>query len=100
MSRPPGAPSGGAPPTSATLPDGTVLELASLAREISRHHRLEFPDEADRYGDPGLEWCVYANQWLLPWAIMGAAGWGDSSDQLAWLAGTSRAAGIRLPPRS
>ncbi len=87
MSRPPGAPSGGAPPSSATLPDGSILELAPLAREIGRRHRLEFPDEADRYGDRGLEWCVYDNQWLLSWAIMAAAGWGDFSDQLAWLAG-------------
>lgn len=86
MSRPPGAPSGGAPPTSATLPDGSLLELLPIAREIARRHRLEFPDEADRYGDRGLEWCVYDNQWLLSWAIMAAAGWVDFHAQLAWLA--------------
>ncbi len=51
MSRPPRAPSGGAPPESATLPDGSSLELVPLAREIARRHRLEFPDEVDRYGD-------------------------------------------------
>jgi hypothetical protein len=87
VSRPPGAPSGGAPPSSAILPDGSHLELVPLAREIARRHRLEFPDEADRYGQRGLEWCVYDNQWLLSWAIMAAAGWGDFHAQLAWLAG-------------
>jgi hypothetical protein len=87
MSRPPGSPSGGAPPDSATLPDGSIVELAPLAREIGRRHRLEFPDEAERYGDRGLEWCVYDNQWLLSWAITAAAGWDDFGDQLDWLAG-------------
>jgi hypothetical protein len=87
VSRPPGAPSGGAPPATATLPDGSDVELVPLAREIARRHRLEFPDEADRYGDRGLEWCVYDNQWLLSWAIMAVAGWGDFHAQLAWLAG-------------
>jgi hypothetical protein len=87
VSRPPAAPSGGAPPESATLPDGSVLDLKPLAQEIARRHRLEFPDEAERYGDSGLEWCVYDNQWLLSWAIMSAAGWVDFQAQLSWLAG-------------
>jgi hypothetical protein len=87
VSRPPRAPSGGAPPDTAPLPDGTILELAPLAREIARRHRLEFPDEAERYGDRGLEWCVYDNQWLLSWAFTAACGWGNLYDQLAWLAG-------------
>ena len=87
MSRPPRAPSGGAPPESATLPDGSSLELVPLAREIARRHRLEFPDEVDRYGDRGLEWCVYDNQWILSWSIMAAGGWGDFGAQLRWLAG-------------
>ena len=87
MSRPPRAPSGGAPPESATLPDGSSLELVPLAREIARRHRLEFPDEVDRYGDRGLEWCAYDNQWILSWSIMAAGGWGDFHAQLRWLAG-------------
>jgi hypothetical protein len=87
MSRPPAAPSGGAPPVSVALPDGSHLTLAPLAEEIARRHRREFPDEADRYGDRGLEWCVYDNTWLLSWAILDAAGWGDFDAQLMWLAG-------------
>jgi hypothetical protein len=93
VSRPPRAPSGGAPPDSATLPDGSFLELAPLAREIARRHRVEFPDEADRYGDRGLEWCVYDNQWLLSWAIMAAGGWDDFDTQLMWLAGVLESRG-------
>ena len=87
MSRPPRAPSGGAPPDSAELPDGTTLELAPLAREIARRHRAEFPDEAERYGDRGLEWCTYDNQWLLSWAVTATRGWGDFEEQVGWLAG-------------
>jgi hypothetical protein len=87
VSRPPVAPSGGAPPASATLSDGSHLELAPLAREIARLHRLEYPDEVDRYGEGGLQWCVYDNQWVLSWAIMAASGWGDFQAQLLWLAG-------------
>jgi hypothetical protein len=93
VSRPPGAPSGGAPPDSATLPDGSQLELAPLAREIARRHALEFPDEAERYGDRGLAWCVYDNQWVLSWAILAAAGWVDFHAQLAWLAGVLESRG-------
>ena len=87
MSVPPRAPSGGAPPESATLPDGSTLELAPVAREIARRHRLEFPDEAERYGDRGLEWCAYDNQWLLSWDVIAAIGWEDFDRQLHWLAG-------------
>jgi len=87
MSRPPHAPSGGAPPESATLPDGSTLDLKPLALEVARRHRLEFPDEVDRYGDRGLEWCVYDNQWILSWAVTAAGGWLDFDAQLAWLSG-------------
>jgi hypothetical protein len=86
-SRPPKAPSGGAAPEAATLPDGAVLQLSPLAREIARRHRLEFPDEQERYGERGLEWCVYDNQWLLSWAVTGAEGFEDFPARLEWLAG-------------
>ena len=96
MSRPPRAPSGGAPPEVATLPDGTPVELAPLAREIARRHRLEFPDEEERYGKRGLEWCVYDNQWLLSWAVAAACGWDDFDRQLTWLAGILESRGYPL----
>ena len=93
MSRPPRAPGGGAPPDLTTLPDGSPLELVPLAQEIARRHRLEFPDEAERYGDRGLQWCVYDNQWLLSWAVMAAGGWSDFGNQLMWLAGVLESRG-------
>ena len=86
MSRPPRPPGGGAPPETAEL-DGEKLELVPLATEIARRHRAEFPDEEERYGERGLEWCIHDNQWLLSWASIAAAGWLDFPDRVAWLAG-------------
>jgi len=90
---PPRAPSGGAAPEFAELPGGRRLELAPLAREIARRHRAEFPDEEERYGDAGLEWCVYDNQWILAWAAADAAGFEDLGRQIEWLAGVLGARG-------
>jgi hypothetical protein len=67
------------------------VELTPLATEIAHRHRIEFPDEGDRYGDRGLEWCVYDNQWLLSWAFTAACGWGNFDEQLVWLAGVLEA---------
>jgi hypothetical protein len=83
---PPRAPSGGAPPEVAELPGGRWLELAAPAREIARRHRAEFPDEEERYGDRGLEWCAYDNQWILSWAAAEAAGFENLGRQIRWLA--------------
>jgi hypothetical protein len=90
---PPRAPSGGAPPATAELPGGQRLELASAAREIARRHRAEFPDEEMRYGDAGVEWCVYDNQWILAWAAADASGFEDLGRQIEWLAGILEARG-------
>ncbi len=83
---PPRAPSGGAPPGVAELPGGGLLELAAPAREIARRHRAEFLDEEKLYGDRGLEWCAYDNQWILAWAAADAAGFEDFGKQIEWLA--------------
>ena len=90
---PPRAPSGGAPPELAQLPGGRRLELATPAREIARRHRAEFPDEEERYGDGGLEWCAYDNQWILAWAAADAAGFESLGRQIEWLAGVLDARG-------
>ena len=90
---PPRAPSGGAPPEVAELPGGERLELAAPAREIARRHRAEFPDEEERYGERGLEWCAYDNQWILAWAAADAAGFEDLGKQVEWLAGLLGARG-------
>lgn len=90
---PPRAPSGGAAPEAVGLPGGGRLELANPAREIARRHRAEFPDEEERYGDRGLKWCAYDNQWILAWAAAAAAGFDDLAKQIEWLAGILDARG-------
>ena len=90
---PPREPSGGAPPEVAELPGGERLELAAPAREIASRHRAEFLDEEERYGDRGLEWCAYDNQWILAWAAADAAGFESLGRQIEWLAGVLDARG-------
>ena len=67
--------------------------LVAPAREIDSRHRAEFLDEEARYGDRGLEWCVYDNQWILAWAAADAAGFENFGAQIQWLAGILDARG-------
>ena len=83
-------PGGMAPPVEARLPGGRVVELAEAAAEICRRSATEFADEQERYGDPGLAWCVHDNQHILNWAVLARGGDVDLDRELAWLA---RAAG-------
>jgi hypothetical protein len=62
------------------------IELAPLAREICRRYRDEFPDEAERYGDVGIAWCVHDNQHILNWAVGARNGYVELQGELAWLA--------------
>jgi hypothetical protein len=79
-------PSGHPPPATAETPAGDV-DLAALAREICARYDAEFPDERDRYGPAGMEWCRHDNQHLLNWAIADVHhGHVDLLDQVAWLA--------------
>jgi hypothetical protein len=80
-------PSGTPPPATAELRDGTTLDLRSLAIEICRRYRLEFPDERKRYGDVGVAWCIHDNQHILNWAVTDWNGFGGLRSQLEWLAG-------------
>jgi hypothetical protein len=84
-------PSGYPPPAHAWLRDGPMLDLRSLAEEICRRYRSEFPDEQERYGDAGMAWCVHDNQHLLNWAITEANGYGGFKRQVGWLAGVLEA---------
>src|SRR4029079_440695 len=80
-------PSGGTPPPATTVVRGDVIDLAPLAREISRRFMLEFPDERERYGDAALAWCVHDNQWLLGWAAEDLeVGGSHFADNVRWLA--------------
>lgn len=85
-------PGGAPPPAHAFSSDGTPIDLLPLAREICARYRQEFPDEEERYGPAGMEWCLHDNQYLLAWAIQDAR---DAtvvlSDQATWLAGVLKA---------
>ena len=76
------APPASPAPSTAVAPDGSIVDLVTLARAICALYHEEFPDEQGRYGDAGHEWCVHDNQYLLLWAIHDAA----LDDQVAWLA--------------
>jgi hypothetical protein len=77
-----------APPAHVLTSHGAAIELLPLAREICRRYYAEFPDESDRYGPAGVQWCLHDNQYLLAWAVQDAR---DAtvllSDQALWLAG-------------
>lgn len=86
MSRPE-PPGGATPPSHALTSDGQPIDLSALAREICARYRQEFPDEQERYGSAGTEWCRHDNQYLLAWAIQDARdGTVILSEQAIWLA--------------
>ena len=81
-----GPPSGAAPPTIAQLSDGTPIDVRALAMEVCALYRSEFPDEQERYGEAGIQWCVHDNQYLLAWAIQDARdGTVVLTEQSLWL---------------
>ncbi len=79
-------PSGAAAPLEALAPDGAVVDVRELAKEVCRRYRAEYPDEQERYGDAGQAWCVHDNQYLLHWALLDAQGTTSLAEQVAWLA--------------
>jgi hypothetical protein len=81
-----GPPSGSAAPVDVRAPDGAVVDVRELAREVCRRYRDEFPDEEERYGDAGQAWCAHDNQYLLHWALQDVQGTTSLDEQVAWLA--------------
>jgi len=91
------SPSGAPPPEQAILVGADApIELAPLAREICRRYRDEFPDEAERYGDVGIAWCVHDNQHILNWAVGARNGYVELQGELAWLARVLEARDVPL----
>jgi hypothetical protein len=84
-------PSGAPAPVTAELRNGEELDLRTLAHEICRRYRDEFPDEQARYGDAGMAWCLHDNQHLLNWAVAESNGYGGFERQLTWLAAVLQA---------
>ena len=81
------APPSGAPaPIDVAAPDGSTVDVRSLAKQICARYAAEFPDEQERYGDAGQAWCVHDNQYILQWAMLDARGTTVLADQVAWLA--------------
>ena len=81
--RPPG---GSPPPATAPLGD-RELDLVALAREICERYHDRYPDEDERYGPAGADWCRHDNQWLLSWAVGDVLGVTSLDEQASWLAG-------------
>jgi hypothetical protein len=80
-------PSGAPPPHRATLADRTIVELRPLAEAVCDRYQAEFPDEQERYGPAGRDWCVHDNLHILAWAIGDAElGYVRLSEKIAWLA--------------
>ncbi|HEY1518412.1 MAG TPA: hypothetical protein VGF91_18435 [Solirubrobacteraceae bacterium] len=86
MSRQVAPPSGMPPPEIVTTPHGRDLDLAALAREACVAYGSEFPDERERYGLAGAEWCRHDCQHLVNWAVLSLTVGLDYGGQLAWLA--------------
>jgi hypothetical protein len=83
-------------PSKATTLDGVELDLAALAAETCAAYDAEFPDERERYGPAGMEWCKHDNQHLLNWALLSLRLEVDFEHELAWLARVLETRGFPL----
>jgi hypothetical protein len=89
-------PTGMAPPVTATLPGGVVLELRPLAREITDRHLSRHAEDLQRYGETGREWCTHDNQHLINWAVLAVCDAVSFREQLTWLANVLKSRGYPL----
>ena len=74
------------PPETVTSPHGKELDLVVIARDTCAAYDAEFPDERERYGPVGADWCRHDCQHLLNWAVLSLTEGLDFEAQLAWLA--------------
>jgi hypothetical protein len=79
-------PSGMDPPTRVTGLHGAELDLVEIARRTCDAYGREFPDERERYGDAGVQWCRHDAQHLLNWAALSVTDTLDYESELSWLA--------------
>lgn len=90
-------PSGALPPAQAQHSDGTPIDLEAIAGQICERYRQEFPDEAERYGEAGIKWCLHDNQYILAWAVQDARdGTVRLGAQTQWLGRTLSSRGFPI----
>ena len=82
----PAPPSGQPPPRQVALADGTEVDLEAVATEVCARYAAEYPDEHERYGDAGRDWCVHDNQHLVNWAVLDTREYVSLEEQVSWLA--------------
>lgn len=82
----PQPPSGVPAPRRVTGPGGDELDLVALAEEVSDRYYEQFPDELERYGPAGRDWCRHDLQHKLNWAALAVEGLVDLDQEVAWLA--------------
>jgi len=82
----PAPPSGQPPPRLVALADGTEVDLEAVATEVCARYAVEYPDEQERYGDAGRQWCVHDNQHLVNWAVLDTREYVSLEEQVSWLA--------------
>lgn len=90
-------PSGMPPPQRVTSPQGREIDLVDIARKTCVTYDQEFPDERERYGPAGVDWCRHDTQHLLNWAVLSLTEDLDFEEQLAWLARVLEARDFPLP---
>jgi hypothetical protein len=79
-------PSGSPPPQVVRLDDGAVVALGPLAEGVADRYYEAYPDEDERYGPIGREWCIHDNLYLLAWAYAAHRGDVRFEEQVLWLA--------------
>lgn len=89
-------PTGMPPPETAIGPHGEELDLVAIARDTCASYAAEFPDERERYGPSGADWCRHDCQHLLNWAVLSLTEALDFEAQLAWLARVLEARGFPI----
>jgi len=86
MSRQVASPSGMPPPETVTSLHGRDIDLVALARDACASYATEFPDERERYGAAGMDWCRHDCQHLVNWGVLSLTAGLDYEAQLGWLA--------------
>ena len=88
-------PSGVPPPEAFEMADGTVVDLAPLARELCALYYDVYSDDLERYGTAGQAWCDHDSRYLLAWALEDVrAGTVDCVEQVRWLGNVLAARGF------